>query len=114
MRRLVALLLLVAACGRGYSDGTRTGMRYKFSRKGIAMKSWEGEMNLGGITSSDTGLAANTWAFTVTDDAVATKIERLEGQRVTVHYVQWFINPPSMDTDYEVVGVEPVQSTPAR
>lgn len=100
------LCLLLVSCGRGYSDGARTGTLNKLSYKGFTMKSWEGELNLGGIKSTDTGgVAANVWAFSVVDAAVAQRAEKLLGRRVVVHYTQWVINPPSVDTDYEATSV---------
>lgn len=38
--------------GVNYSEGQRTGDVYKFSKKGLIYKSWEGEMYLGGYHSS--------------------------------------------------------------
>jgi hypothetical protein len=103
------------ACGRGYSEGERTGTITKLSNKGLVWKSWEGEMVLGGMRAGTDGngnatLGANVWAFTVLDYRLVKPISEAQqaGKPVTVHYVQWLMNGPSRDTDYEVTAVEPV------
>lgn len=99
----------VAGCGRGYSDGKRTGTVVKFSRKGVLCKSNEGTMNLGGLSKDGDGnLTATTWEFTVLDQAIADQISAAQasGKRVTLSYVQWVASPFCMDSTYEVVGVE--------
>lgn len=54
-----------------YSDGSRTGVVTKFSKKGIFWKTWEGEMNLGGMKKDSEGmLVPNIWQFSVTDPAL--------------------------------------------
>jgi len=63
------LALLLTACGRGYSEGERSGVIFKFSSKGLIWKSWEGEMNLGGMR----GAVTNTWKFTLKDDRLLTR-----------------------------------------
>lgn len=111
MKRWLMLLGLLTcfACGRGYSEGSRTGTLYKISHKGMVWKSWEGELNLGGLRPSDHGAIANTWNFTVVDPHVAASAEKLEGKLVRVQYVQWIQSGCSMDTDYEVTGITEVK-----
>jgi hypothetical protein len=46
-------LLFFIGWGANFSDGERTGDIYKFSKKGLIYKSWEGEMYLGGVHSTD-------------------------------------------------------------
>lgn len=102
---LVWMVLVLAGCGRGYSEGDRTGKLIKLSHKGLAWKSWEGELLLGGLKSTDQGVAANTWDFTILDGAVAEQAQKCEGKQVQVHYVQWLAAGPSMDTDYEATRI---------
>src|SRR5258706_4340668 len=54
-----------------YSDGDRSGLLQKFSRKGWICKTYEGELAL----SYAPGLAPVTWNFSVRDDAVATQVD---------------------------------------
>lgn len=101
----ILILLCLCSCGRGYSEGSRTGVLYKLSHKGIVWKSWEGELNLGGLRSTEQGAVANIWKFSVVDPAVAESANKLEGKNVRVQYVQWMVNPLSQDTDYEATSV---------
>lgn len=111
---IIALLVLsrVTGCDRGYSEGDRTGTVTKFSHKGLAIKSWEGELVMGGIRATATRggasiMAANVWEFTVKDEAVAKTIENAmqTGETVDLHYIQYLIAPMSMDTKYDVTAV---------
>src|SRR5512147_659554 len=108
MTRLVWIVLALVAlgCGRGYSEGDRTGTLYKLSHKGIAWKSWEGELLLGGTKHTDQGITANTWAFTIVQEDLIKPAQEFErsGVPVTVHYVQWLQSGLSMDTDYEALS----------
>jgi hypothetical protein len=65
-----------------YSDGDRSGILQKFSRKGWICKTYEGELAL----SFTPGLAPVIWNFSVRDEAVAAKVKEAEGKRVVVHY----------------------------
>lgn len=70
-----------------YSDGNRAGRLIKFSHKGYLFKTYEGEMNLGGINTTNGGvLINNMWQFSVTDKSVADSLSRLEGRDITIHY----------------------------
>jgi hypothetical protein len=95
----------VGGCDRGYSEGVRSGQVIKFSRKGVAYKSYEGSLNLGGMSKdSDGSLTPNTWEFTVIDPAVVKQVSEAQesGQHVSLHYVQWLVSPLSMGSEYEV------------
>lgn len=94
-------------CGAGYSEGDRVGTITKFSRKGLVNKSWEGEMNLGGLKQTDNKTTPNVWQFH-TSDAMAPKIEEAmkKGEPVTLHYRQWAVSPMfTQDSDYDVTEV---------
>ncbi|MBK8563348.1 MAG: hypothetical protein IPN76_08365 [Saprospiraceae bacterium] len=77
--------------GLVYSDGYRDGTLIKFSRKGFIFKTYEGELNQGGIVNPVPGTAMTNqiWHFSVKDDAVAEKLNRLGGQQVRLHYKQY-------------------------
>lgn len=88
------LIVLFAAMiywkfGFTYSDGYRAGLLQKFSRKGTIFKTYEGEMILSSVESSDkTALASEKFFFSVTDEDVAKQMEQIQGEHVVVHYHQ--------------------------
>lgn len=70
-----------------YSEGNRTGLLQKFSYKGTIFKTYEGELILSSIRSNaNVALASEKFFFSVPDEAVAKKLENLQGHFVTVHY----------------------------
>lgn len=72
-----------------YSDGNRFGLLQKFSRKGNLFKTYEGEMILSSVSSTqNVPIASEKFFFSVTDKAVADQMADLQGRHVTVHYVQ--------------------------
>lgn len=118
MKRLIVILAVlggfgsgcIGGCGQDYSNGERTGVVWKFSKKGILWKSWEGELNLGGASLGEGGVVVpNQWGFSTRDDAVAEKIQGVQrsGQRVTLVYRQWWASPWAINTNYEITEVKP-------
>jgi hypothetical protein len=88
-----------------YSEGERTGTITKFSHRGMVIKTWEGELNMGGF---DQGGVASTWAFSVDDPAIVEKIHQAqrEGGRWTLKYRQQFSKQSWRGaTDYFIVDV---------
>jgi len=70
-----------------YSDGTRTGVLQKFSRKGTIFKTYEGELILSSVKSTTgVALASDRFIFSVSDEDVAKQIEQLQGENVDLHY----------------------------
>lgn len=89
----VAVLLIAAISywkyGFTYSDGYRSGLLQKFSRKGTIFKTYEGEMILSSVESSDrTTLASEKFFFSVVNETVAKEMEKIQGEHVVVHYKQ--------------------------
>lgn len=72
-----------------YSDGERTGLLTKFSRKGNVFKTYEGEMMIGNITASNTGLANEKFYFSVANKTIADTLMKIQGRRVTLQYKQY-------------------------
>ncbi len=93
-----------------FSEGNRAGLLYKFSKKGYVFKTYEGELNLGGVnTAPNAGLMNNIWVFSVKDEAVADKLMEMEGKYVRLHYNQ--VNKAFFwegETTYFVDAVEEV------
>jgi hypothetical protein len=115
---LILFLLVVFSVGAyimfgSYSSGYRAGTIIKLSHKGVAFKTYEGQLNLGMVLSDDPGGAAvsNIWDFSVpaSRKETVTKLENamLSGQRVKVHYEEKFLKLPWRgDTKYMVTDVE--------
>jgi hypothetical protein len=70
-----------------YSDGNRSGLLQKFSRRGNLFKTYEGELILSSVRGNqNVPIASEKFFFTVTDENVAKKLNDLQGGGVTVHY----------------------------
>ena len=120
--RILGWTILVVVLGVGgyvfynygavYSDGYRDGTLIKFSRKGYVFKTYEGELNQGGIAnpSQGTALANQIWKFSVKENAVADKLNLLGGKVIRLHYKQYNKNFIwEGETNYLVDGVEEVK-----
>lgn len=92
-----------------YGSGTRTGVIYKISKNGLFWKTWEGEMNVGAMSSNGNGIAVpKVWAFSVKEKSLVDElIRRAEnGSRVTVKYEQVLVRKVTEgDSRYMVVGI---------
>jgi hypothetical protein len=92
----IIFILIVAVAGTAYwkygftySEGYRAGLLQKFSLKGAIFKTYEGEMILSSVESSDrTTLASEKFFFSVVDTDVAKSMEKIQGEHVVVHYKQ--------------------------
>lgn len=67
-----------------YSNGFRSGMLQKISRKGWVCKTYEGELWQSVVAQ----VAPNVWNFSVRDEGVARQLDSLVGQSVRVHYTE--------------------------
>ena len=108
----VVLVLILGCAGYtwltlhwDYSRGERVGYIQKLSSKGWICKTWEGEMAM--VTMP--GTLTEKFAFTVPDDAVATKVNAYAGKRVALHYGQhrWIPSSCFGETEYFVTDVTP-------
>lgn len=90
-----------------YSDGFRSGMLQKLSHKGNIMKTYEGELVLSSVASTNNvALASEKFFFSVASDSVAKKMMDYEGKRVKLHYEQKKGTLPWRgDSEYIVDGV---------
>lgn len=105
---LVSLLVFAVVlwvCSWTYSEGTRSGNLIKVSTKGVVFKSFEGELNLGGVRMQE-GLEGNIWSFTILNDDVAEAVKEFEGKRVNVYYKERYKTMPwKGDTNYIVTEI---------
>ncbi len=109
---LLFALYTWAALSWAYSTGDRVGYIQKFSLKGWACKTWEGDLVL--VTMP--GTQAEKFFFTVRDEAVATKVNESLGKRVKLVYEEHRGLPSSCfgDTGYFVSDVQTLdEQTPA-
>lgn len=77
-----------------YSEGTRVGILYKFSKKGTIFKTFEGEMVLPGIRfkQKTDGISSNMFYFSVTDENLANQLMNSQGMELELHY-EYFNRP---------------------
>jgi hypothetical protein len=112
---LIVLVVIVvsvfASFGFHYSEGNRAGVLIKFSLKGYVFKTYEGELNLGGMGSiPGTAMQNQMWDFSVRDQATADTLMHYEGRRVSLHYFEVVKNLPWQgETKYFVDGVQIVK-----
>lgn len=112
MKKNCFLLLLLAALACALpgcytvSEGERVGTITKLSNKGVLIKTWEGEMVLGGSGAS--GNAQNTWSFTVEDPAVVEQVRAAQKNTAVVSLAykeELFAAPWRGDTKHFVGAV---------
>jgi hypothetical protein len=99
----LAALYLWAALSWNYSTGERAGWVQKLSNKGWLCKTWEGELALVSLP----GTTPEKFLFTIRDEAVAERVTRAMGKRVSLHYDEKVGLPGSCfgDTRYYVSNV---------
>jgi len=89
------------------SEGTRTGILYKISKKGVMFKTYEGQLLLAGSVMMT---QQSTWDFSAKNSGVYEALMKYEGKTVKCYYKQKVdAFPWQGDTDYIVDRVEPVQ-----
>ncbi len=117
--KFALVLIILAALAGGayylfgsYSDGYRAGTVIKISRKGLILKTCEGQLNLGMVLNDNNSAAvSNIWEFSVksSDTATLAKLDGaiMTGQRAKLHYKEMFAKVPWRgDTKYVVYKVE--------
>lgn len=127
MRKILVIIvsvLMLAIMGTfvitfyyNFSVGNRVGKVMKFSKKGYVIKTWEGQLFLGGIGGGDGeggDMNSTYWNFSVYpgDDKVRKEIQDAmdKGHRVKLEYEQkLFTFTWRGDTEYFVVDVEKIE-----
>ena len=106
---IVGFLLYLWVCSFTYSEGTRSGYLVKLSKKGVVFKTYEGQLNLGGVQIVE-GLEGNMWEFSIIEDELAPNFETLEGQKVKIFYKQRFKSMPWLaKTNYIAYKIESLE-----
>jgi hypothetical protein len=105
---IFGIVIFFMVCNYTYSDGKRAGLLVKFSKKGFVLKTYEGDLNLGGVNPiPGNTIANNVWHFSVNDEAVAEALMNLEGKNVRLHYKEKLkVMPWQGETPYLVDKVE--------
>jgi len=107
---VVVVVITLLISNFTYSEGNRAGVLIKFSKKGYIFKTYEGELNVGGMGNiPGTAQANQIWLFSVTNQTVADSLMNMEGRRVSLHYRQVLKNMVwEGETDYFVDGVKKI------
>ena len=108
---LFAVMLVFSSCSDNYSNGERIGFVNKFSKKGLFLKTWEGELNL-----TQTGMnSSSLFDFSIDrdmdgKDLIANTLDSaaVNGWKVKLKYHQvygwnWFKNRG--ETDFFITDV---------
>lgn len=121
VKRFFLIILTLLVLGSGvylwvsnwtYSRGTRAGYLIKISKKGVIWKTYEGQLNLGGIQPGDqaSGMIGNIWDFSVPKSDFYEKLQQYEGRHVKLSYRQIYNNMPWQGkTTYLVYDVVPIE-----
>ncbi len=83
-----------------YSEGYREGTLNKFSTKGVAYKTNEGEMLMPGLVSNMGQMSSNNFYFSAVDSNVVNTLLQATGKKVKVHYKQFNSSLPWRGDDY--------------
>lgn len=93
---LITLFFLMLAsvayyyiCGFAYSEGTRSGILTKVSKRGFVFKTYEGELIIGGLNQGDGAVLPGViFKFSIVDRSVYDQLEADQGRKVILHYKQ--------------------------
>jgi uncharacterized protein YxeA len=89
-----------------YSEGVRSGQLIKFSHKGVAFKTWEGE-----ISQGMSGSQIFSFSVLDKDKQVIFNLKNMEGRYVKLSYIERYKTFPWWgDTKYFVTAVKEEES----
>ncbi len=108
---VLALVITFLVFNFNYSEGSRAGVLMKFSKRGYVFKTYEGELNTGGVGNiANTAQLNQVWNFSVKDAGFADTLHLYEGKRVILFYQQKIKHLPWQgETDYFVNKVQEVK-----
>lgn len=108
---LVYLAVLCTPCqGLLISDGSRSGVVYRVSYKGVFWKTWEGTMSVGAMEETEKGFAPALFEFSVTSEEVVQQLREAlrDGRSVEVVYQEYLVRGfPLGSTSYNITAVRP-------
>jgi hypothetical protein len=95
--RVIVLVLLIVAAGlfwwRHYfvfGEGVKAGDLNYLVRKGYIFKTWEGKLIQTGFKTTTPGaMQSNEFEFSLTNDSLATVLERASGKFVELRYKEY-------------------------
>lgn len=96
---IIVTVLVLGFCIFGYikwfyvfSDGTKTGQLNRVSKTGYVFKTYEGDMILLGYGNKSVSgtVQSNEFKFSIINSEVYEQLRQYAGQRVTVHYKEYF------------------------
>ena len=114
LRRILVIFLLAGVAVLAfyyfgtYSEGVRSGVVVKISRKGYLFKTYEGQLNLmtfGAVRSQNMVSESFEFSVSASQTELINELEQasLSGERVSLHYVERFAAFPWRgDTKYFV------------
>ena len=108
---IVGLLITYFILNFTYSEGSRAGVLMKFSKRGYIFKTYEGELNTGGVGNiANTAQLNQVWNFSVKEEGFADTLHSYEGKKVILFYQQKVKHLPWQgETDYFVSKVQAVE-----
>jgi hypothetical protein len=72
-----------------YSDGERTGLLTKLSRKGNVFKTYEGEVLIGNFQQAPNIMVPEKFYFSVKNEKLADTLMKLQGKVISLKYFQY-------------------------
>ncbi len=108
---VLATVIYFAICSFTYSDGSRSGILMKFSKKGFIFKTYEGDINVGFINTNKIGLTANVFSFSVegSEKEAIEILNNSESQEIKIYYKEKIKTMPWQgETNYLIYKVERV------
>ena len=116
MKKIIFLIVLCVSLGIGgyvawiyyvpYSEGVRSGELIKISRKGVLMKTWEGE-----ISQGIAGAQSLKFSSEQKEKKVIFDLQKYQGTYVKVYYKERYKHISWLgDTNYFITKVEKEKS----
>ena len=92
---VIGIIIMLFLNFADYSDGTRAGVPMKLSKRGVLFKTYEAQLNVGGMTNTPEGAIPSVWEFSIpkSNDRVIVKLNEAidEGKRVKIFYTEKYI-----------------------
>jgi len=108
---LVTILVSLFVVYANFSEGKRAGKVIKMSKKGVLIKTHEGQLNTGGFSEDGGDITSSIWFFSVKpgNEEILQQIDEAidKGSRVKLYYEEKYFKLFFLgDTEYFVYKVE--------